>query len=149
MIVRTGEFNVSILDETATFDIFKDFGFRSGRDLNKFEGRDIVRSENGIAYIPNCTSAYISAKVVSSVDLGTHTMFIADVVNAEVLSENESVTYSYYQKNIKPAPQAAEKKIKGYRCVICGYVYEGETLPADFVCPVCKHGASDFVKIEG
>ena len=148
MIMRTGTFNVSILDETAPFSIFQCFGFRSGKDCNKFEDVKFERADNGVAYLPEFTSAYISGKVVSTVDLGTHTLFVADVTDAEVLSDNDSVTYTYYQRNIKPAPQKTEKKVVGYRCVICGYVYEGETLPADFVCPICKHGASDFVKIE-
>lgn len=148
MIVRTGVFNVSILDETAPFSLFQDFGFRSGRDCNKFEGAEPKRAENGVVYIDNFTSAYISGKVVSTVDLGTHTLFIADVTDAELLSENEPVTYAYYHKNIKPAPQAVEKKEEkvAYRCRICGYVHEGE-LPEDFVCPICKHGASDFERI--
>jgi len=148
MIMRTGAFNVSILDETVPFSAFQCFGFRSGRDCNKFEDVKFERAENGIAYLPEFTSAYISGKVVETVDLGTHTLFVADVTDAEVLSDNDSVTYTYYQRNIKPAPQKTEKKVVGYRCTVCGYVYEGESLPADFVCPICKHGASDFVKIE-
>lgn len=148
MIVKTGVFNVSILDETAPFSLFQDFGFRSGRDCDKFDGKEIARAENGVAYISDFTSAYISGKVVSTVDLGTHTLFVADVTDAQVISENEPVTYAYYHKNIKPAPQSApktEEKV-AYRCRICGYVHEGE-LPEDIVCPICKHGASDFERI--
>ena len=148
MIVKTGVFNVSILDETAPFTLFQDFGFRSGRDCNKFEGAEPKRAENGVVYVDNFTCAYISGKVVSTVDLGTHTLFVADVTGAELISENEPVTYAYYHKNIKPAPQPApktEEKV-AYRCRICGYVHEGE-LPDDFVCPICKHGASDFERI--
>lgn len=148
MIVKTGVFNLSILDETAPFTLFQDFGFRSGRDCNKFEGAEPKRAENGVAYIDNSTCAYISGKVISTVDLGTHTLFVADVTGAELISENEPVTYAYYHKNIKPAPQPVEKKEEklAYRCRICGYVHEGE-LPDDFVCPICKHGASDFERI--
>ena len=148
MIVKTGVVNISILDETAPFTLFQDFGFRSGRDCNKFEGAEPKRAENGVAYIDNFTCAYISGKVISTVDLGTHTLFVADVTGAELISENEPVTYAYYHKNIKPAPQPVEKKEEkvAYRCRICGYVHEGE-LPDDFICPICKHGASDFERI--
>ncbi len=147
MIVKTGVFNVSIIDESAPFSLFTDFGFRSGKDCNKFENVQPQRAENGVAYISEFTCAYISGKVVSSVDLGTHTLFVADVTDAQVLSDNEPVTYAYYHKNIKPAPAAEKKEEKvAYRCRICGYVHEGE-LPEDFVCPICKHGASDFERI--
>ena len=148
MIIKTGVFNISILDETAPFTLFQDFGFRSGRDCNKFEGVEPKRAENGVAYVGDFTSAYISGKVVSTVDLGTHTLFVADVTGAELISDNEPVTYAYYHKNIKPAPQTVEKKEEkvAYRCRICGYVHEGE-LPEDFICPICKHGASDFERI--
>ena len=148
MIVKTGVFNVSIIDESAPFSLFTDFGFRSGRDCNKFENAQPKRAENGVAYVDEFACAYISGKVVSSVDLGTHTLFVADVTDAQVLSDNEPATYAYYHKNIKPAPAAVEKKEEkvAYRCRICGYVHEGE-LPEDFVCPICKHGASDFERI--
>lgn len=144
MIMKTKEFNVSCLSEEASFDVFKQFGFQSGRDVDKTEGKTYPRAENGIIYLPEMASAYISGKVISETDLGTHTMFLADVTDAKVLSDAEAVTYSYYHKNIKPAPQPA--KTAGWVCKICGYVYEGEDLPADFICPLCKHPASDFEK---
>jgi flavin reductase (DIM6/NTAB) family NADH-FMN oxidoreductase RutF/rubredoxin len=149
MIQDTGKFNVSMLSESAPFDIFKHFGFQSGKNVNKFSDySNAVRSANGIYYLPNYTTAFLSATVYSSVDLGTHTMFIANVTDGEVTSEEKSVTYDYYQSNIKPKPQNVETKAKvAYRCRICGYVYEGE-LPADFICPICKHGASDFERIK-
>lgn len=142
MIARTKEFNVSCLCEGADFEIFKHFGFQSGKNVDKMDGKSYPCAENGIPYIPDAANAYISGKVISETDLGTHTMFLADVTDAKVLSDAESVTYSYYQKNIKPAPQQTKKK--GWICKICGYVYEGEELPEDFVCPICKHPASDF-----
>lgn len=146
MIIKTGEFNVSILSEEVPFDIFKHFGFRSGRDTDKFAGFETFdRSDNGIAYLNQYANAYLSGKVAETVDLGTHTLFIADVTDGEVLSSVPSVTYAYYHKNIKPQPQ--ETKAKGWRCKICGYIYEGEELPADFICPICKHGAADFERI--
>lgn len=146
MIMKTGEFNASILSEDADFDIFKHFGFQSGRDVNKMEGlKDFDRAENGIIYLTKGANAYISAKVVQTTDLGSHTLFLADVTDGDVLNDVPSVTYAYYHKNIKPQPQ--ETKKTGWRCKICGYIYEGEELPADFICPICKHGAEDFEKI--
>ncbi|MDO4169043.1 MAG: flavin reductase [Lachnospiraceae bacterium] len=146
MIVNTGEFNVSILSEEVTFDTFKHFGFQSGRDVNKMDGLENYEiAENGIFYLTKGANAYLTAKVVQTVDLGTHTLFLADVTDGDVLSNVESVTYAYYHKNIKPQPQ--ETKKTGWRCKICGYIYEGEELPEDFICPICKHGASDFEKI--
>lgn len=142
MIMKTKEFNVSILGESAAFATFKHFGFQSGRDTDKFAEITYSRAENGIAYIANECNGYISGKVIDTMDLGTHTMFIADVTGGEVLSDEMSATYAYYHSNIKTAQKPAEKK--GYVCTICGYIYEGDTLPADFVCPICKHGADDF-----
>lgn len=147
MIVKTGIFNLSVLTETSTFDIYKNWGFQSGRDTDKLVGIEYKRAENGVIYLLNHVNAYISGKVVSMTDLGTHTMFLADVMEAEVLAPEESATYSYYQKNIKPAVKKEEQKKKGYICTVCGYIYEGDSLPEDFVCPICKHGASDFVKL--
>ncbi len=147
MIVRTGVFNVSILTEQSKFDTYKHWGFQSGADVDKTEAITYSRAENGVIYIAEETNAYLSAKVVSATDLGTHTLFLADVTDGSVLSEGASVTYSYYQNNIKTAPAATEKK-KGYICTVCGYIYEGDVLPEDFVCPWCKHPASDFKKIE-
>ncbi|MCI8507877.1 MAG: flavin reductase [Lachnospiraceae bacterium] len=149
MIMKTKEFNLTILDESATFDTFKQFGFQSGRDTDKLAAISFSRAENGIVYLTKESNGYISGKVADMVDLGTHTAFIADVTGGEVLSENPSVTYSYYHANIKPARKQTEKtekqeEKKGYICKICGYIYEGDTLPPDFVCPICKHGADDF-----
>ncbi|HIX99830.1 flavin reductase [Faecalicatena fissicatena] len=146
MILRTGVFNVSILSEKASFDTFKHFGFQSGRDVDKFADYAAAeRSANGLYYITEGTNAYLSAKVVDTMDLGTHTLFLADVTDGEVLDGAASATYAYYHSSIKPAP--AKEKKTGWRCKICGYIYEGEELPADFTCPVCKHGAADFEKI--
>ena len=146
MIQHTKKFNVSVLAEGVSFDVFKNFGFQSGRIVEKFTSfLDVKRSPNGVLYITKDTNAFMSAYVQQEIDLGTHIMFIAQLVEAEVLSEKSTVTYDYYQKNIKPKPQTAEKK--GWRCKICGYIYEEEVLPSDFICPICKHGAVDFEKI--
>lgn len=142
MIVNTKEFNISILDESATFETCKQFGFQSGRDVDKFVEITYKRAENGIAYLTNECNAYLSGKVTDMVDLGSHTMFIAEVTDGEVLSDKASATYAFYHANIKPDSKPVEKK--GYICVICGYIYEGDPLPADFVCPICKHGVEDF-----
>ena len=146
MIQRTKKFNVSVLSEGVGFDVFKNFGYQCGRNIDKFANfYDTKRTPNGVLYITKDTNAYMSAWVKQEIDLGTHIMFIAQLVDAEVLSEKPTVTYDFYQKNIKPAPQKTEKK--GWRCKICGYIYEGEDLPSDFICPICKHGAMDFEKI--
>ncbi len=146
MIQRTKKFNVSILSESSKFEIFKHFGFQSGRDVDKFASfYDTKRSPNGVLYITQNTNSYMSAYVKQEIDLGTHTLFIAQLVAAEILSEEPTVTYTYYRNNIKPKPQKTEKK--GWRCKICGYIYEGEDLPVDFICPWCKHGAVDFERI--
>ncbi|MGN0327128.1 MAG: flavin reductase, partial [Lachnospiraceae bacterium] len=143
MIVNTGVFNVSVLTENSKFETYKHWGFQSGKNVDKLESIVYERADNGLVYIAEETNAMISAKVVSMTDLGTHTLFLADVTDAKMISKEPSVTYSYYQKNIKQAPADAGKK-KGFICVVCGYIYEGDTLPADFICPVCKHPASDF-----
>ena len=144
MILKTGKFNVSILSEEAKFDTFKHFGFHSGRDVDKFAEVEISRADNGIAIIHNeQTNGYLSGKVIQSIDLGSHTLFIATVEDGEVWSDTPSTTYAYYFANIKPKPQPKPKQ-KGWICTICGYIYEGEVLPDDFICPVCKHPASDF-----
>lgn len=146
MIMKTKTFNVSVLAENSKFETYKHWGFQSGRDTDKAESISFKRSANGLIYLAEETNAFISASVVSTVDLGTHTLFIADVTDCEILSDVPSVTYGFYQKNIKPKPAAQEKK-KGFICTICGYIYEGETLPPDFICPTCKHPASDFVPL--
>lgn len=146
MISRTRKFNVSTLAEGVSFDLFKRFGFQSGKDVNKFDGfNDIKRSPNGVLYVTQNTNSYMSAYVQQEIDLGTHTMFMGQLVEAECLSDIPTVTYDFYQKNIKPKPETSQKK--GWRCKICGYVYEGEELPADFICPLCKHGAQDFERV--
>ncbi len=145
MIVKTGEFNVSILSVSATFTLIKAWGFASGKDTDKTKGQNLKRSDNGIVYLLDGVNGYISAKVKDSVDLGTHTMFIASVVGGEILSTEQSATYEYYHKNIKVIPKTTKK---GYVCDICGYVYEGDTLPSDFICPWCFHPASDFSPVE-
>lgn len=147
MIVRTGEFNVSVLTEKSKFETYKHWGFQSGRDTDKLENITFSRADNGIVYIADEVNAYMSAKVVSMTDLGTHTLFLADVVDGAVLSEDPSVTYAYYQSNIKTST-APEARKKGFICTVCGYIYEGEVLPDDFICPWCKHPASDFKPIE-
>ena len=151
MIQRTGEFTVSILSQNASFDLFKRFGFQTGREVDKFaDFTACARGANGIYYINEGTNAYISVKVTKTEDLGSHTMFIGTVIDMEVLSGVPSVTYEYYLNNIKPKPQAVGTTEEGqnvWRCTICGYEYVGEELPEDFVCPLCKHPASDFEKI--
>lgn len=146
MILDTGLFNVSVLSADAKFEIFKRFGFASGKDTDKFSGfGDTARSENGLLYLTKSVNALLSGKVIDTRDCDTHTEFFAKVTEAKVLSDIPSMTYQYYFDNVKPKPQ---KKIKGYVCKICGYVYEGESLPPDFICPLCKHGAEDFEPIE-
>lgn len=142
MIQKTGLFNLSVLDQSAPFSLFRQFGFQSGRDTDKMTSGSYTRSENGILYLTEYTSAYLSGKVVETLDLGTHMLYLADVTDAAMISGKEPVTYSYYQKNIKPVQE--QKKKTGWVCRICGYVYEGESLPDDFICPFCKHGADDF-----
>lgn len=148
MILKTGEFTVSIIAQDASFDLFKHFGFQSGRDVDKFaDFNECSRGANGINYITKGTNAFISVKVDKTEDLGSHTMFVGEVTDMEVLSEVPSVTYEYYLNNIKPKPEEVGKteEVKNvWRCTICGYEYVGEELPADFICPLCKHPASDF-----
>ena len=151
IIKRTGSFNLSSIDESADFDLFKRFGFASGRDTDKYNGfSDYKTAANGIRYITKGTNAMMSVKVVQTVDVGTHLIFIGEVTQALVLSENPSASYSFYHSNIKPAPkpktESKENKTK-WVCNICGYIYEGENLPEDFICPICKHPASDFSKL--
>ncbi len=149
ILIKTKVFNLSILTEEVPFKVFEHFGFNSGRDTNKFSGnKDINRSQNGLVYIQNYTNAYISAKVLTTYDYGTHTLFVAEVTEAKSLSSNNSVTYDYYFKHVKPKPQLTEEPKVGYVCQICGYVYEGESIPGDYICPLCKHGIDDFTKIK-
>ncbi|MGO4996864.1 flavin reductase [Oribacterium sp. Sow4_G1_1] len=151
MIKRTGKFTVSVLSEQADFELFKHFGFQSGRDVDKFTNfTGCARGADGLYYITEGTNAYISVTVDKTVDLGSHTMFIGEITDMAVLSDTPSTTYEYYQNHIKPKPQAVGKTDKGqtvWRCRICGYEYVGEEIPDDFICPICKHPASDFEKI--
>lgn len=147
VIQRTGLFNVSVLTEAAPMDLFRHFGFQSGRDVDKFAGRTDPVSENGLRYIGGPANALISGKVEQAVDCGTHMLYIALVTEARKLSDAPSMTYAYYFANVKPKPQpkpAQEKPRRGFVCRICGYFYEGDELPPDFICPLCKHGAADF-----
>ncbi len=145
MILKTGVLNVSVLTEDAPFALFRRFGFQSGRDVDKFaDDPDAARSANGLMYVPKYANALISGRVMQTVDCGSHTLFVCDITECRALSDRPSVTYDYYAKHIKPKPQPAEEKKKGWVCTICGYVYEGDPLPSDFICPLCKHPASDF-----
>lgn len=148
MVLETGKFTLSVLSEEAKFELFQRFGFQSGRDVDKLADfqEHIARDGNGVVYVTQGTNAWLSCQVVSTMDLGTHTLFVADVLDGGVLSQAPSATYSYYQSHIKPKPAApaGESSKKRWVCTVCGYVYEGEELPADFICPLCKHPASDF-----
>lgn len=144
-IKTTKKLNLNILNEEAPFALFKKFGFVSGRDHNKFEGDNVSKSSNGLVILNNYVNSYISLKVEEYVDLNTHGMFICSIVDSKVLNNTPTMTYSYYQSKVKPKP---ETKKKGWVCKICGYVYEGDELPSDFICPICKHGAADFERIK-
>ena len=149
MVKETGRFTLSILSEEANFELFKRFGFQSGRDVDKFAGFEahVKKDADGIPYVTQGTNAWLSCEVVSATDLGTHTLFLADVLAGGVISGVPSATYSYYQAHIKPKPgaqAAAPSEKKRWVCKVCGYVYEGDELPADYICPWCKHPASDF-----
>lgn len=146
VIKETGIMNVNCLSTDAPFSVFENFGFKSGRNADKFEGITPNRSENGLAVLGQYINAFISLKVESYVDVDTHGMFICTVTEARVVSDAPAMTYTYYQEKVKPKPEATKKK--GYVCKICGYVYEGDTLPADFICPWCKHGAEDFEELK-
>ena len=146
VIKQTGIMNVNCLDISAPFSVFQNYGFQSGRTVDKFVGIEELRSDNGLRFLPMYINSFISLKVESYVDLDTHGMFICSVTEARVMSDKETMTYTYYQHNVKPQPETEGKK--GYVCNICGWVYEGETLPDDIVCPLCKHGAADFSPIQ-
>ncbi len=150
LIQKSKTFNISILSEAASFDLFRRFGFQSGRTVDKFaDFADCRRSDNGLYYITAGTNGYISATVEQSVDLGSHTLFLAAVTGMDLLSDIPSATYAYYQSSIKPKPApTSESGQTIWRCKVCGYTYEGEQLPADFICPLCKHPASDFEKVQ-
>ena len=146
VIKQTGILNVNCLSVDAPFTIFERFGFQSGRTIDKFENFEPLRSDNGLAFLPKYINAFMSLKVEQYVDLDTHGMFICSVTEARVVSDRETMTYNYYQSNVKPKPNIEGKK--GWVCKVCGYVYEGDELPEDIVCPLCKHGAADFEKIQ-
>ncbi|MCI7740161.1 MAG: flavin reductase [Clostridiales bacterium] len=149
LIKKSGVFALSLLDETCSFELIKHFGFQSGREVNKFENLQMPVDVNGIPYMGWQACAVISGKVISSQDLGSHTLFIAEVVDAKLLNDNAPLTYDDYQTKVKPkpAPKAEDKKIVGWRCKICKYEYKGSELPEDFACPLCGHGADDFEPI--
>ena len=146
VIRQTGIMNVNCLSVDAPFSVFQNFGFRSGRNTDKFEGEEVARSDNGLIFLTKYINAFMSLKVEQYLDLGTHGMFICSVEEARVMSDRETMTYTYYQNNVKPKPQTEGKK--GFVCKVCGYVYEGDELPDDFVCPLCKHGPADFEPIK-
>lgn len=150
MIKETKEFNISVLSQKATFDIFTQYGFASGRDTHKVPSH-APRTSNGIVYVPDVSNTVISARVINEVDLGSHTLFIADVTEAIILNDEPSVTYAYYHKNIKPKPKAEKGDGKKWVCTICGFIYDDskekvpfEELPENWVCPLCMHPKSDF-----
>ncbi len=145
IIKQTGKMNVNCLSTEAPFSVFENFGFVSGRNVNKFENCTPYRSDNGLVFLPRYINSFMSLDVESYIDLDTHGMFICSVSEARVISDKETMTYTYYQNNVKPKPETAGKK--GFVCKVCGYVYEGDTLPEDIICPLCKHGAADFEPI--
>lgn len=146
VILESREMNVNCLTEAAPFKVFEVFGFASGRDTDKFEGCDPKRSENGLVVLPKYINSYISLRVEDYIDLGSHGMFICSVTESENLGGGRTMSYSYYREKVKPAPK--EKKGSGYICTVCGYVHEGDDLPDDIVCPICKHGRDVFEPIE-
>ncbi|MBQ7160739.1 MAG: flavin reductase [Clostridia bacterium] len=146
IIEQTGKMNVNCLSVDAPFSVFENFGFQSGRNADKFANCEPMRSDNGLIFLPHYINSFMSLKVEQYIDLDTHGMFICSVTEARVVSDRETMTYTYYQNNVKPKPRTEGKK--GYVCKVCGYVYEGDELPDDFVCPLCKHGAADFEPIE-
>lgn len=149
LIKESGIFTLSLLDQTCSFETIRHFGFQSGRDVDKFANITAPAGENAVPYLGWQTCSVLSAKVVSRQDLGTHTLFIAEVTDAKLLSDNPPLTYADYQAHVKPKPEQKkeDKKIIGWRCKICNYVYEGSNLPEEFTCPLCGHGADDFEPI--
>lgn len=145
VIKQTGKMNINCLSEEAPFSVFETFGFKSGRNTDKLEGIDTLRSDNGLVFLTRYINSFMSLKVEDYVDFGTHGMFICTVTEARVISDSKTMTYSYYLENVKPKPENEGKK--GFVCKICGYVYEGDVLPEDYICPLCKHGAADFERI--
>lgn len=152
MLLYSKKYTISVLTTSSDFEIYKHFGFQSGFNVDKFKDfKDVKKLNNGTVYITRGTNAFISGEVVQTIDMGSHTLFIANISEMEVLNNEPSVTYEYYRENIKPKPVDTGKKENGqtvWRCTVCGYEYVGEELPEDFVCPLCKHPASDFEKVE-
>ena len=147
MILRTRQFNVSVLSTDAPLALFQQFGFQSGRSADKFAGLPELRTANGLRYLSANANAVLSAQVVEARDCGTHTVFLAEVTEARTLSAAPSMSYQYYFDHVKPSPKPTDEPKTGWVCKVCGYVYEGETLPPDFVCPLCKHGPEDFERL--
>ena len=151
MIAASKKFTASIISQNADFELFKRFGFQSGKNVDKFAGFTAAqRGANEAMIINEGTNAYIAGWVTQEIDLGTHSLFIARVTDMDVLNDTPAATYAYYHQNIKPKPQALAPSKSGktiWRCKICGYEYEGDELPADFICPLCKHPASDFERV--
>ncbi|WP_442856044.1 flavin reductase [Anaeromassilibacillus sp. An172] len=146
VIKQTGKMNLNCLSVEAPFKVFENFGFHSGRSVDKFENWESYRSDNGLVFLPHYINAFMSLEVEQYIDLDSHGMFICRVTEARVINDKETMTYTYYLENVKPKPETEGKK--GFVCKICGYVYEGDELPEDFICPLCKHGAADFEPIE-
>jgi flavin reductase (DIM6/NTAB) family NADH-FMN oxidoreductase RutF len=146
MILRTGRFNLNVLSEEAPFKVFQHFGFQSGRNVNKFENCEVeMRGDNGLLYLPKYINSYIGCELRHAVDLKSHTLFIAEMTEGKAFSDIPSMTYAYYHANVKPKLAAPKGK---WVCKICGYVYEGDEVPDDFICPICKHGKADFEKVQ-
>ena len=146
VIKQTGIMNVNCLSVEAPFSVFENFGFQSGQNVDKFKDCEPLKSDNGLVFLPHYINAFMSLKVEQYIDLDSHGMFICEVTEARVISDKETMTYTYYQNNVKPKPQTEGKK--GWVCKVCGYIYEGDELPDDFICPLCKHGVADFEPIE-
>lgn len=152
MIEKSGLFSLSVISQSADFELFRRFGFSSGKEVDKFDGfSDCRRDENGLLYITRGTNAYLSAKVIHTQSIGSHTLFVGEILSSAVLNDSPSATYAYYHEHIKPKPSenaaSSDGKKVVWRCKVCGYEYEGEALPADYICPLCKHPAEDFEKV--
>lgn len=149
LILDSCVLNLSVLTVDAPFEVYEHFGYQSGKEVNKFaECTEEHRTTNNVLYVPKYANAYFACRVTKTIDLGTHTMFIAEVIDAEILSDRESATYDYYQKNIKPEAKPKKTGKKQWVCKVCGWIYEGDELPDDIVCPICKHGKADFEEIK-
>ncbi|MCR4904007.1 MAG: flavin reductase, partial [Butyrivibrio sp.] len=145
-IEKTKKLNVNVLSEKVVFSVFQRFGFQSGRDVDKFEGIEVNRTDNGLPFLKHYINAVISLEVDNMIDMVSHTLFICEIKEMRLISDDRTVTYTYYQENVKPKPATQGKK--GWVCKVCGFIYEGEELPPDYICPICKHGVADFEKIQ-